>query len=51
MTIEEVLPFVQKYKLKLRVYDVFYSLIFEYDSDRPNFNNPALSCVATASTR
>ena len=42
LTIEEVLPFFQKYKLKLRVYDVFYNLIFKHDPDTPNFNNPAL---------
>jgi len=45
LTIDEVLPFFQKYKLKLRVYDVFYNLIFKYDPDTPNFNNPALFCV------
>ena len=45
LTIEEVLPFFQKYKLKLRVYDVFYNLIYKYDPETPNFNNPALYCV------
>ena len=45
LTIHEILPFFQKYKLKLRVYDVFYNLIFRYDPETPNFNNPALFCV------
>ena len=45
LTIDEVLPFFKKYKLKLRVYDVFYNLIFKYEPDTPNFNNPALFCV------
>ncbi len=33
LTIEEVLPFFHRYKLKLRVHDVFYNLIFKYDPD------------------
>ncbi len=45
LSIEEVLPFFKKYKLKLRVYDVFYNLIYKYDPDAPSFNNPALFCV------
>jgi hypothetical protein len=45
LTIDEVLPFFQKFKLKLRVYDVFYNHIFKYDPDTANFNNPALFCV------
>ena len=45
LTIDEVLPFFKKYKLKLRVYDVFYNLIFKYEPDTPNFNNPSLFCV------
>ncbi|MFM7985859.1 MAG: hypothetical protein ACKPKO_41745, partial [Candidatus Fonsibacter sp.] len=32
-TIKEVLPFFEKYKLKLRVYDVFYNLIHKYDPE------------------
>ena len=45
LTTDEVLPFFQRYKLKLRVYDVFYHLIFKHDPNTPNFNNPALFCV------
>lgn len=45
LTIQEILPFFQKYKLKLRVYDVFYNLIARHDPETPNFNNPALYCL------
>ena len=36
LSIEEVLPFFQKYKLKLRVFDIFYNLIYKYDPEVPN---------------
>ena len=39
LTIKEVLPFFEKFKLKLRVYDVFYNLIHKYDPEVPNFNH------------
>ena len=45
LTIKEVLPFFEKYKLKLRVYDVFYNLIHKYDPEVPNFNNRPFYCV------
>ncbi|MFM7978307.1 MAG: hypothetical protein ACKPKO_03245, partial [Candidatus Fonsibacter sp.] len=45
LTIKEVLPFFKKYKLKLRVYDVFYNLIHKYDPDVPNFNHRPFYCV------
>ena len=45
MTIEEVLPFFQQYKLKLRVFDVFYKLIYKYDPVVPNFNNKPFYCL------
>ena len=45
LTIEEILPFFERYKLKLRVYDVFYQLIFKYDPDVENRTNPAMYCV------
>ena len=34
-----------KYKLKLRVYDVFYNLIHRYDPDVQNFNHRPFYCV------
>ena len=39
LTIHEVVPFFEKYKLKLRVYDRFYNKIYAYDPYVPNFNN------------
>ena len=39
LTINEVLPFFEKYKLKLRVHDVFYNLIHRYDPEVPNFSD------------
>jgi len=45
LTINEVLPFFQTYKLKLRVFDVFYNLIFKYEPEVPNFNNRPFYCV------
>ena len=45
LTIKEVLPFFEKYKLKLRVYDVFYNLIHRYDPEVPNFNHCPFYCV------
>ena len=46
LTIQEVLPFFQKCKLKLRVLDVFYNVIFKHDPEVPNFNHQPLYCVA-----
>jgi hypothetical protein len=45
LSIEEVLPFFQKYKLKLRVFDIFYNLIYKYDPEVPNFNHRPFYCV------
>jgi hypothetical protein len=45
LSIEEVMPFFQKYKLKLRVFDIFYNLIYKYDPEVPNFNHRPFYCV------
>ena len=45
LSIEEVLPLFEKYKLKLRVYDVFYNLIHKYDPEVPNLNHRPFYCV------
>jgi hypothetical protein len=34
------------YKLKLRVFDIFYNCIYKYDPEVPNFNNRPFYCVA-----
>ena len=39
-----MLPFCEKYKMKLRVYDVFYNLNYGYDPDVPNFNHRPFYC-------
>ncbi|MFM7977696.1 MAG: hypothetical protein ACKPKO_00130, partial [Candidatus Fonsibacter sp.] len=31
--------FFNKYRLKVRIYDVFYNLIYRYDPEVPNFNH------------
>ena len=45
LTVEEILPFFIKYKLKLRVYDMFYKLIYSYDPPIADKNNKALYCM------
>ena len=45
LTVEEVKPFFEKYKLKLRVYDIFYNLIYKYDPEVPNFNQKPMYCI------
>ena len=42
---EDVLPFFQKYRVKLRVFDKFYKLIFRYDPEIPNFNQKPMYCM------
>ena len=46
LTIQEALPFFEKYKRKLRVFDVFNNLIFKHDPVVPNFYNTRMYCVA-----
>jgi hypothetical protein len=45
LTVEEVLPFFVKYKLKLRVFDMFYKPLFTYDPPNGNRDNKALYCM------
>ena len=47
LTIEEVLPFFVKYKLRLRVFDMMYKLIFRYDPPTSNRHIPPLYCMIT----
>ena len=42
----DVLPFSVKYKLMLRVFDVFYKLIFKYDPLVENSNNKPMYVLA-----
>ena len=45
VTIKEVLPFVEKYKLTLRVLDAFYNLVYKYGPATLNFNYRPFGCV------
>jgi len=45
LTVHEILPFFQRYKLRLRVYDVFFRLIFKYDPETENRRHPPMFCV------
>ena len=47
LTIEAVLPFFVKYKLRLRVFDLMYKLIFRYDPPTFNRHIPPLYCMIT----
>ena len=46
LTIDDVLPFFVKYKLRLRVYNVFYKRIFRYDPPVYNSNNKPMYVLA-----
>ena len=39
LTIDDVLPFFVKYKLRLRVFNIFYKRIFRYDPPVYNGHN------------
>ena len=41
-----MLPFFQKYKLKLRVFDIFYKCIFRHDPLVENQNNKTMYVLA-----
>ena len=45
LTINEVVPFFEKFKLKLRVYDIFKNLVFRYDPPIDHRHNPAMYCM------
>jgi len=46
LTFDEVLPFFVRYKLKLRVFNIFYQRIFTYDPPVENFNNKPMYVLA-----
>ena len=46
LTVDDVLPFFVKYKLRLRVFDVFYKPIFKYDPLVENSNNKPMYVLA-----
>ena len=44
LTIHDVLPLFQKFKLKLRLFDIFYKCIFKYAPPTENHNNRTTIC-------
>ena len=45
LTIDDILPFFQTHKLRLRVFDLFYKMIFKYEPDSFDNNNKPLYCM------
>jgi predicted DNA-binding protein YlxM (UPF0122 family) len=45
VTIKEVVPFFEKFKLRLKVYDIFTNLVFKYEPPVPNRTNPVMYCA------
>jgi hypothetical protein len=45
ITVKDVLPFFQQYKLNLRVFDAFGKLICKHDTQTRNTNNKTMYCM------
>jgi len=45
ISIEDILPFFEKHRLQLRVFDRFYKLFFKYDPPNRNHHNKAMYCM------
>jgi hypothetical protein len=45
LSIEDVLPFFEKHRLQLRVFDKFYKLVFKHDPPSRNHHNKAMYCL------
>ena len=45
LSINDVLPFFQKYRLQLKVFDRTYKLIFKYAPELENHNNKTMYCL------
>ena len=45
ISVNNILPFFVKYKLHLRVYDIFGKLIFEYNPPIRNHHNKTMYCL------
>ena len=48
LTCEEVTPFFERFKVKLRVFDVFHKLIYRYDPPTENFNQKPMYVMVDA---
>jgi hypothetical protein len=45
LSIDDVLPFFEKHRLQLRIFDKFYHEIFKYDPPVRNHHNKAMYCM------
>ena len=45
ISIQDVVPFFEKHRLQLRVYDKFYNQVFAYDPPTRNHHNRAMFCM------
>ena len=45
LSIRDVVPFFEKHRLQLRVYDKFYKQVFAYDPPNRNHHNKAMYCM------
>jgi len=45
ISIEDLVPFFEKHRLQLRVFDKFYKLVFRYDPPNRNHNNKTMYCL------
>ena len=45
ISVKDVLPFFQQYRLVLRVFDVFGKMICRHDPETRNHNNKAMFCM------
>ena len=47
LSIEDVLPFLVKYRLQLRVFDKFYKVAHNYEPPAKNYHNKPTFCLVT----
>ena len=45
LSIQDVVPFFEKHRLQLRVFDKFYKLVFKHDPPNRNHHNKVMHCM------
>ena len=45
VSLNQIKPFFKKYKLKLRVFDIFYKMIYKFDPEMYDNNNKPMYCL------
>ena len=50
LSIDDVLPFFEKHRLQLRIFDKFYNEILKYDPPTSNHHNKAMYCMMADTT-